>query len=80
MLSDFEGHNPNPFLSSPPPLFLNIFKLPIKNQTSLQQKFSYKPLLQTTFFNGIFFSRFNLKLREKQLILDILIQYISACT
>ena len=71
MLSDFEGHNPPPLLVKPhppppsPARFLNIFKLPIKNQTSLQQKFSYKPPLQTTFFNGIFFSRFNLKLREK---------------
>ena len=53
------------FLSNPP--CFEIFATPV-----LQIKLSCKLPLQTIFFNGTFFL-FNLKLKVKQLILDVLI-------
>ena len=72
--SFFEGHNPSPCLffhplSSPPFLIISYLLQQSSNQILSPAKFSSDP----TSTNGTFFITFNLKLEEKQLILDILI-------
>ena len=72
--SFFEGHNPSPCLffhplSSPPFLIISYLLQQSCNQILSPAKFSSDP----TSTNGTFFITFNLKLEEKQLILDILI-------
>ena len=72
--SFFEGHNPSPCLffhplSSPPFLIISYLLQQSSNQILPPAKFSSDP----TSTNGTFFITFNLKLEEKQLILDILI-------
>ena len=72
--SFFEGHKPSPCLffhplSSPPFLIISYLLQQSSNQILSPAKFSSDP----TSTNGTFFITFNLKLEEKQLILDILI-------
>ena len=72
--SFFEGHNPSPCLffhplSSPPFVIISYLLQQSSNQILSPAKFSSDP----TSTNGTFFITFNLKLEEKQLILDILI-------
>ena len=62
-----------PFLPSLPLLFFKIFPSPLLTITlHLPWKFYCNPPLQTIFFKGTFFFSFNLKLKEKSLILNFL--------
>ena len=77
LYSFFEGHNPPLFFLHhflvPSPLFLKYFQPPIKDYPPPSPPPSVTATLQTNFFSGIFFFSFNLKVKGKQPILDILV-------